>query len=107
MAAEGRRIEAVYKDGTVLASSTACKSVEGNYYFPPSDVRREHFTDSDYHTTCGWKGRADYHNLAVGGATVDNACWEYPATKDGAKHIEGYWAFYTGTNGITVKGARS
>lgn len=58
------------------------------------------------HTTCGWKGRADYHTLKIGDATVEDCAWSYPSTKSGAKHIEGFWAFYTGTNGITVKGAR-
>eukprot|EP00500_Bicosoecida_sp_ms1_P007166 CAMPEP_0203822812 /NCGR_PEP_ID=MMETSP0115-20131106/47355_1 /ASSEMBLY_ACC=CAM_ASM_000227 /TAXON_ID=33651 /ORGANISM="Bicosoecid sp, Strain ms1" /LENGTH=152 /DNA_ID=CAMNT_0050731847 /DNA_START=12 /DNA_END=469 /DNA_ORIENTATION=+ len=103
MAAEGKRVIAVYKDGTELARTDAAQSVEGNYYFPPGDVKTELFLDSTLHTTCGWKGVADYHTLSVNGKTVKDAAWSYPSAKPRAKHIEGYWAFYTGTNGITVE----
>lgn len=70
------------------------QKVEGNYYFPPGDVKTELFVDSTLHTTCGWKGRADYHTLNLGGTTVKDVAWTYPNPKPGAAHLEGYWALY-------------
>ena len=78
--------------------------VEGNWYFPPDAVKTELFVDSELHTTCGWKGRADYHSFSSGSEMIADVAWSYPACKSGAKHIEGYWAFYGG-RGITVKEA--
>lgn len=49
------------------------------------------------------KGRADYHTLSLDAGTEEDCAWSYPSCKAGAKNVEGYWAFYTGSNGITVK----
>ncbi len=89
-------------DGTVLAQSDRCELVEGNYYFPPEAVNREYFLPTDTHTTCFWKGRADYFTLRVGDREIVDGAWVYPDAKDKAKHIEGYVAFYT-AKGITLE----
>ena len=34
-------------NGVVLAESDRCEPVEGNYYFPPDSIHREHFRPSD------------------------------------------------------------
>ncbi len=47
-------------NGAVLAESDQTVVVEGNHYFPPDAIRREHFQDSATHTTCAWKGVASY-----------------------------------------------
>jgi uncharacterized protein (DUF427 family) len=39
-------------NGAVIAESDATVVVEGNHYFPPDAVRREHLRDSDAHTVC-------------------------------------------------------
>jgi uncharacterized protein (DUF427 family) len=44
--------------GKVIAESDRCELVEGNVYFPPEALKREHFQPSDTHTVCGWKGTA-------------------------------------------------
>lgn len=87
--------KAIWNDVT-LAESDKCIVVEGNQYFPEDSINKEFFKDSDYHTTCGWKGEASYFNLEVNGKTNENAAWYYPEPKDAAKNIENYVAFWKG-----------
>jgi uncharacterized protein (DUF427 family) len=82
--------------GSVIAESDDVEIVEGNVYFPAASVRREHLRESDHHTVCGWKGTASYYDVVVGGEVNANAAWYYPSTKDAAKNIEGYVAFWRG-----------
>ena len=70
--------------------------VEGNHYFPPSALKTEFFRESDTHTTCPWKGTADYRDVVVGEAVNKDAAWTYPSAKEKAKEIEGYFAFWKG-----------
>ncbi len=83
-------------NGTVLAESDRTIVVEGNHYFPPDSLHREHFRDSDHHTTCSWKGVASYYHVEAAGQRNDNAAWYYPEPKDAAKQIKGYVAFWKG-----------
>lgn len=86
--------------GAVLAESDRTEIVEGNHYFPPETLRREHFRDSDTRTVCPWKGTAHYYDVVVDGETNRDAAWFYPGTKEAARHIEGYVAFW---RGVTVE----
>lgn len=86
--------------GTVLAQSDATIVVEGNHYFPPGSVDRAHLRPSATHTVCGWKGTASYYDVVVGDAVNPDAAWYYPSTKDQAKAIEGYVAFW---HGVTIE----
>ncbi len=83
-------------NGTVIAASDACEIVEGNRYFPPAAVRREFLRASETHTACGWKGVASYYDVVVGGQVNKDAAWYYPETKEAARHIRGYIAFWKG-----------
>ena len=83
-------------NGIVLAESDKTVVVEGNHYFPPEALKKEHFRDSPHHTTCGWKGEASYYHVEAQGKTNENAAWFYPAPKDAAKQIAGYVAFWKG-----------
>jgi uncharacterized protein (DUF427 family) len=83
-------------NGAVLAESDQTIVVEGNHYFPPDSIKREYFQPSDSHTVCGWKGTASYYNVAVNGEVNKDAAWYYPSTKDAAKNIENYVAFWRG-----------
>jgi len=83
-------------NGAVLAESEAVEVVEGNVYFPPSAVRRDHLRESETHTVCGWKGQASYYDVEVDGKRNRDAAWTYPAPKEAAKHIAGYVAFWHG-----------
>jgi uncharacterized protein (DUF427 family) len=86
--------------GVVLAESADTIVVEGNHYFPPQALHREFFRDSATHTVCGWKGTASYYDIVVGDAVNHDAAWYYPTTKEEAKNIAGYVAFW---HGVTVE----
>jgi uncharacterized protein (DUF427 family) len=83
-------------NGAVLAESDQCVVVEGNQYFPADSIKAEYFQPSNTHTNCPWKGTASYYNIVVDGQTNTDAAWYYPTTKDAAKQIEGYIAFWRG-----------
>lgn len=89
--------KAVWKD-TVLAESGDTVVVEGNHYFPPQDVKKEYLVESDYRTTCPWKGEAHYFNIVVGDGINENAAWSYPQPKEKATHITDHVAFWKGVS---------
>ena len=86
--------------GTVLAESDRIEIVEGNVYFPPDAVKREHVRVSGTHTTCPWKGEASYYDVIVNGETNRDAAWYYPTPKTAAANIENHVAFW---RGVTVE----
>ena len=88
-------MRATWKD-TVLAESDDTVVVEGNHYFPADALRREHFRESDHHSSCPWKGIASYYDVVVGDEVNPNAAWYYPEPKDAAKQIRGRVAFWKG-----------
>lgn len=61
------------------ASQADLISIEGNYYFPPSSLKGELFSESDTPYNCPWKGDAQYHDVSAGGSTHHDAAWSYPA----------------------------
>jgi len=81
-------------NNTIIAESNNTIIVEGNHYFPPESVKKEHLEPSDYHTTCPWKGKANYSHVVVGGKMNENAAWYYPEPKEAARNITGYLAFW-------------
>ena len=83
-------------NGAVLAESDSTEVVEGNQYFPPGAIDKQYFTPSDTHSVCPWKGTASYYTVEVNGKRNPDAAWYYPQTKDAAKNIEGYVAFWKG-----------
>jgi uncharacterized protein (DUF427 family) len=83
-------------NGTVLAESDDVQIVEGNVYFPPDSLKEEYLKKSDTHSTCPWKGLANYYHIEVGGETNRDAAWYYPEPKDAAKHIKDHVAFWKG-----------
>ncbi|HHM02484.1 MAG TPA: DUF427 domain-containing protein [Caldithrix abyssi] len=85
-------------NGKVVAESDETIVVEGNHYFPPASVRREYLEESQTHTSCPWKGIASYYTLSVDGKENRDAAWYYPKTKEAARPIEGYIAFWRGVD---------
>jgi uncharacterized protein (DUF427 family) len=87
-------------NGAVLAEADAAQTqlVEGNVYFPPDAVNRKFLQDSQTHTVCAWKGTASYYDVVVDGKINKDAAWYYPETKDAAKHVKGYIAFWKGVS---------
>ena len=84
--------------GTVLAESDDTVVVEGNHYFPPEALAREHFRASDHTSHCPWKGDASYYDVVVGDDVNTNAAWYYPQPKQAAAEIQGRVAFWKGVN---------
>lgn len=83
-------------NGQVLAESNDTVVIENNHYFPADSANMEFFKSSDFKTVCPWKGTASYHSIEVNGEVNSDAVWHYPETKDSAKVIEGYFAFWKG-----------
>jgi uncharacterized protein (DUF427 family) len=83
-------------NGAVLAESDRTRIVEGNHYFPPEAVRRDHLRESATHTSCNWKGVASYYDVVVDGEVNRDAAWYYPDPKDAAREIAGWVAFWRG-----------
>ena len=88
-------------NGEVIAESDETVLVEGNHYFPPESLERRFFAESSHTSRCGWKGTASYYDVTVNGQTNESAAWYYPKTKQAAKQIEGYVAFW---RGVEVQG---
>jgi uncharacterized protein (DUF427 family) len=83
-------------NGKTLAESDSVEIIEGNVYFPPDSINSEYFKESNTHTTCPWKGLANYYTLEVDGKQNEDAAWYYPSPKEAAKQITGYVAFWKG-----------
>lgn len=88
-------MKAIWKN-TVIAESDETVVVERNHYFPAASVQQHYLKKSQTHTFCPWKGQASYYHLCVDGAVNEDAVWSYPETRDAAKNIEGYFAFWHG-----------
>ncbi|MGB7115402.1 MAG: DUF427 domain-containing protein [Anaerolineales bacterium] len=85
-------------NGKVLAESNDTIVIEGNHYFPPESINRDYFQDSGTHTTCPWKGKANYYNIVDNGDTNKDAAWYYPNPSNMASEIKDYVAFWRGVN---------
>jgi uncharacterized protein (DUF427 family) len=92
---QGGPVQAVW-NGTVIAESDRTVVIEGNHYFPPEDVRREHLEQSAHHSVCPWKGTASYYDVVIGGERNQAAAWYYPEPKRAAAQIKDHVAFWHG-----------
>ena len=88
-------VRATWK-GHVLAESDATVVVEGNHYFPRSDVRQDLLEDNPATTNCPWKGIASYYDIVVDGETNSGAAWYYADPKPAASQIKDHIAFWKG-----------
>lgn len=75
--------------------------IEQNWYFPKSAVKEEFLQPSDTHTTCFWKGDANYYNVVIDGQTNADSAFYYPEPKEGSvdrvkKDFANYVAFWRG-----------
>lgn len=80
-------------NGVVLADSAETQKVEGNHYFPKQAIRNQYFRESTKHTTCPWKGQANYYDIVIDEKVIPNGAWYYPEPKEAAKNIAGHLAF--------------
>lgn len=93
-------------EGAVIAESSDTVVVEGNHYFPPESVRREHLRESEIRTVCPWKGVASYYDVVVGDKTNPAAAWYYPTPSSAAAAIAGHVAFWRGVKVQPLEGER-
>jgi len=82
--------------GATLAESEAFETVEGNVYFPPDALKRDHLVASRTTTVCPWKGTAHYYDVVVDGEVNHDAAWYYPDPKPAARQIKDHVAFWHG-----------
>ena len=87
--------KAIWKN-VVIADSNDFEIVEDNYYFPPDSVNMEYLKESDYHTTCAWKGFASYYDIVVDGDVNKDSAWYYANPKPAASKIKNFIAFWKG-----------
>ena len=83
-------------NGKVIAESDVTVDVEGNAYFPPDSLVKEHFETSPTTSVCGWKGTASYYHLVVDGQRNTDAAWYYPTPLEAAENIRDHVAFWKG-----------
>lgn len=83
-------------NGEEIARSDDTVVVEGNHYFPSSDVARSALVPSDRTSSCPWKGTARYHSVNAGGAINEDAAWYYPEPLEAAREIKDRIAFWNG-----------
>ena len=83
-------------NGEEIARSDDTVVVEGNHYFPASDVARSALVPSERTSVCPWKGTAQYHSVNAGGAINPDAAWYYPEPKEAAAEIKDRIAFRKG-----------
>ncbi len=83
-------------NGAIIAQSDDTIVVEGNHYFPADSLNRAHFSVSDTHTSCPWKGEASYYHVNVDGNLNQDAAWFYPDPKSAAANIKDHVAFWKG-----------
>ena len=98
-----KRYRAIWNDA-VLAESADTVVVEGNHYFPLSDVHAQHLRASDSSTTCHWKGVAGYYDVVVGDKVNQDAAWYYSSPSRAAEHIKGRVAFW---HGVKIEPAKT
>lgn len=75
--------------------------IEGNWYFPPSSIKKGFYSPSGHRTTCFWKGEASYYDIVVDGKTNEYGAWYYPTPMDGSvdrvkADFTNYVAFWNG-----------
>lgn len=99
MSTQNRTYQAVW-NGKVLAESDRTVQVEGNQYFPPESINRQHFLPSTHTSVCPWKGTASYYTLEADGRTNRDAAWYYPSPSSAASQIKDHIAFWKGVRVI-------
>ena len=80
-------------NGETIATSDDTILVEGNHYFPESDVRMHLLTPTRMRSLCFWKGLANYWSVEVDGVRAKNVAWGYRHPSPLARRVKGRVAF--------------
>lgn len=86
-------------DGVTVADSHAARilfetGLPARYYLPLTDVRTDLLSTSDTHTSCPYKGNADYWNVRVGDTEYADYVWIYRTPVAESQKIAGLACFY-------------
>ncbi|APE37956.1 hypothetical protein BOX37_02200 [Nocardia mangyaensis] len=86
-------------DGVTVADSSAPRilfetGLPARYYLPLPDVRMDLLVASDTHTSCPYKGTADYWNVQVGDAVHEDIVWIYRTPLPESQKVAGLACFY-------------
>ena len=73
--------------------------IEGNWYFPPANIKSETLQKSDTPYTCPWKGVCQYFDVVMGDNVSKDSAFSYPdplpsATARVKKPFANYVAFW-------------
>lgn len=98
-------------DGVTVAESSAPRilfetGLPARYYLPLTDVRMDLLTTSDTHTSCPYKGTADYWHLEVDGTEHRDIVWIYRTPLPESQKIAGLACFYNEKVDIYLDGVR-
>jgi uncharacterized protein (DUF427 family) len=100
-------VKVVFGGEVVADTKNAIRLEEGNappvFYVPRGDVKLDHFTKTQSHTYCPFKGEASYFTLSGGGKTAENAVWSYETPYDEVAVIKDHVAFYPNRVEISVE----
>lgn len=98
-------------DGENLAESSRAVILEetglpARYYLPREDVRTELLRPTATHSTCPYKGQANYWSAEVAGQVHEDIVWAYDSPIPEAAGIAGLMCFWTERGAsLTVDGA--
>lgn len=92
------RIRVRHADVTIVDAPRCLRVLETSqppaYYVDSQFVDQTLFTATDRHTSCEWKGVADYVDVHAGSAVVQQSAWTYRNPADRFASLAGCWAFY-------------
>jgi len=96
-------------DGNVLAESNRPvllfeTGLPTRYYIPKQDVRMDILEPTASVTRCPYKGVARYWSARIGGETVPDLVWSYPAPIPECPKIENLLSFYNERVDLFVDG---
>jgi uncharacterized protein (DUF427 family) len=74
------------------------------YYLPREDVRFDLLSATGTHTTCPFKGEANYWSAQAGGEVLADVVWSYESPIPEAAGIAGLVCFYNDRVQLTIDG---
>ncbi|MEV4154200.1 DUF427 domain-containing protein [Nocardia salmonicida] len=98
-------------DGVTVADSRSPRilfetGLPARYYLPLTDVRMDLLIASDTHTSCPYKGTADYWNVRVGDTSHLDVVWIYRTPLPESQKVAGLACFYNEKVDIYLDGVR-
>ena len=99
------RVRVTWRGKVIADSDGALELREHTYppvlYIPRGDAKMAHFTRTEHHTGCPYKGEATYFSLVAGQHRAENAVWSYETPYPAMAAIAEHLAFYP--NQVTIE----